>query len=64
MVPVPEQNVSEVTTTERTFVMRVVGGRVHRVNVRKGAVGGDLQRGDRIVTQATDEIRGGDRLTT
>jgi RND family efflux transporter MFP subunit len=60
---------SVVTTTERTFVIRVNRGRAEWVNVRKGApadelieVYGDLQPGDTIVRRATDEIRDGSRL--
>ena len=55
-----------VTTTERTFVVRVTGGRAEWVNVRKlGAAGeqvevvGDLRPGDEIVKRASDEIREG-----
>ena len=58
-----------VATTERTFVIRVPGGRAEWVNVKKGAVSGDLVEvvgplaaGDRIVRRATDEIRNGSPL--
>jgi membrane fusion protein (multidrug efflux system) len=57
---------SVVTTTERTFVIRVKVGRAEWVNVKKGAVSGDLVEvagslvaGDRVVRQANDEIRDG-----
>lgn len=57
---------SVVTTTERTFVIRVNQGRAQWVNVKKGAVSGDLVvvtgslvAGERIVKLATDEIRDG-----
>jgi hypothetical protein len=60
---------SVVTTTERTFVVRIEDGRAEWVNVTKGAADGDLiqvfgnlQSGDRIVRRATDEIREGSRL--
>ncbi|MFN7920484.1 MAG: efflux RND transporter periplasmic adaptor subunit [Bryobacteraceae bacterium] len=55
-----------VTTTERSFVVRVVGGRAEWVNVSRGAVSGDLvevmgslEPGDMVVRRATDEIRNG-----
>ena len=55
-----------VTTTERTFVVRVKGGKAEWVNVVKGAgegdlleVSGALQPGDQVVKRATDEIREG-----
>jgi RND family efflux transporter MFP subunit len=57
---------SIVTTTERTFVIRVENGRAGWVNVRRGSpagdlveVYGDLREGDQIVRRATDEIRNG-----
>jgi membrane fusion protein, multidrug efflux system len=57
---------SIVTTTERTFVIRVKDGHAEWVNVKKGAVSGDLVEvigslvaGDRVVKQANDEIRDG-----
>ena len=59
-----------VTTTERTFVIRLKNGRAEWVNVKKGAsVGAALQvlgllsPGDKIVKRATDEIREGATLT-
>jgi membrane fusion protein (multidrug efflux system) len=62
-------NSSVVTTTERTFVITSVNGRAHWVNVRKGpasgeqiAVRGDLNAGQSVVKQATDEIREGTPL--
>jgi membrane fusion protein, multidrug efflux system len=61
---------SVVTTTERTFVVRIKNGRAEWVNVQKGAADGDLirvigplQPGDRVVKRATDEIREGDVLS-
>lgn len=55
-----------VTTTERTFVIRVVGGKAEWVTVKKGTAAGDnvevqgaLTPGDVIVRRGTDEIRPG-----
>jgi RND family efflux transporter MFP subunit len=55
-----------VTTTERTFVVRVRNHGVEWVNVAKGAsegdlieVSGNLKPGDTVVKRATDEIREG-----
>jgi membrane fusion protein, multidrug efflux system len=60
-----------VTTTERTFVIRVRDGKAEWVNVRKGRpagdaveVLGDLSPDDLVVRRATDEIRDGTRLQT
>ena len=60
-----------VTTTERSFVIRVNGGVAEWVNVSKGATAGDLVEvmgplavGDVIVKRATDEIRPGSTLKT
>jgi membrane fusion protein, multidrug efflux system len=57
---------SVVTTTERTFVIRARNGRAEWVDVRKGSTDGDwvqvfgaIQSGDRVVKQATDELREG-----
>jgi membrane fusion protein, multidrug efflux system len=57
---------SIVTTTERTFVIRVRDGKAEWVNVSKGASVGDLvevvsalQPGDAILKRASDEIRDG-----
>ena len=57
---------SIVTTTERTFVIRVRGDKAEWVNVSKGAAVGDLmtvvgplQPGDAILKRASDEIRDG-----
>jgi RND family efflux transporter MFP subunit len=57
---------SVVTTTERSFVIRVKDGRAEWVDVARGAAAGDqievfgaLSPGDRIVRRATDEIRNG-----
>lgn len=59
-----------VTTTERSFVVRVKDGRAEWVNVSKGAQAGDLVEvfgalaaGDILVRRATDEIRDGSPLT-
>ena len=55
-----------VTTTERTFVIRVTAGKAEWVTVKKGPVAGDfvevagaLVVGDTIVRRGTDEIRAG-----
>lgn len=55
-----------VTTTERTFVIRVTGGRADWVTVKKGPAAGDLIEvqgalavGDVVVKRGTDEIRNG-----
>ncbi len=55
-----------VTTTERTFVIRVRGGHAEWIDVVKAAAGGDLvevhgnlHAGDEVVRRATDEIRDG-----
>lgn len=55
-----------VTTTERTFVIRVTGGKAQWVTVKKGATRGDLVEvigalaaGDVVVRRGTDEIRDG-----
>ncbi len=57
-----------VTTTERSFVIRVANGKAEWVNVAKGVAQGELvevmgalEEGDVIVKRATDEIR--DRST-
>ncbi len=59
-----------VTTTERTFVIRVRDGKAEWVNVRRGATVGDLlevfgeiQAGDQVVRRATDELRPGTPVT-
>jgi len=61
---------SVVTTTERTFVIRNKDGHAEWVDIRKGAVEGDLievlgdlKAADRVVRRATDEIREGSTLT-
>lgn len=58
-----------VTTTERTFVIRLHAGRAEWVDVRKGAQLGDtveifgpLKPGDAVLRRATDEIRNGDSI--
>src|SRR5262245_1138614 len=60
---------SIVTTTERTFVIRVNNGVAQWVNVGRGArvgdlieVFGQLQEGDTIVRRGTDEIREGSKV--
>lgn len=57
------------TTTERSFVIRVVNGRAEWVTVSKGVTLGDrvevlgaLKEGDLVVRRATDEIRDGQPL--
>lgn len=54
------------TTTERSFVIRVSGGKAEWVNVSKGVAVGDLVEvfgavgeGDVVVKRASDEIRNG-----
>lgn len=60
---------SIVTTTERTFVIRVRGGKAEWVNVARGATVGDLVEvfgplnpEDELVRRGTDEIREGTAL--
>jgi membrane fusion protein, multidrug efflux system len=60
---------SIVTTTERTFVIRVNNGVAQWVNVGRGArvgdlveVFGSLREGDTIVRRGTDEIREGSKV--
>jgi RND family efflux transporter MFP subunit len=60
---------SIVTTTERTFVIRVNNGVAQWVNVARGARVGDLievfgplKEGDTIVRRGTDEIREGSKI--
>jgi RND family efflux transporter MFP subunit len=60
---------SIVTTTERTFVVRVNNGVAQWVNVGRGArigdlieVFGPLKDGDTIVRRGTDEIREGSKV--
>ena len=59
-----------VTTTERTFVVRVSNGVAEWVTVSRGARVGDLveifgplKEGDAIVRRGTDEIRQGAKVT-
>ena len=61
---------SIVTTTERTFVIRVTNGVAQWVNVTRGARVGDLievfgalKEGDTVVRRGTDEIREGAKVT-
>ena len=61
---------SIVTTTERTFVIRVNNGVAQWVNVGRGArvgelieVFGALKEGDTIVRRGTDEVREGAKVT-
>jgi len=60
---------SVVTTTERTFVVRDKKGHAEWVDVKKGAMEGDLcevigvlRPGDLVVRRATDELREGTPL--
>src|SRR5260221_3617801 len=60
---------SIVTTTERTFVIRVRDGGAEWVNVRRGASDGEsveifgaLEAGDLVVRRATDKLRDGARM--
>ncbi len=62
---------SVVTTTERSFVIRVRGGIAQYVNVNRGAPAGDLvevsgalAEGDEVVRRGTDEIREGTLVRT
>ena len=62
---------SVVTTTEKTFVIRVTNGRAEWVSVKKGAADGDLVQvagplkpGDVVVRRGTDEIREGSPIKT
>jgi hypothetical protein len=55
-----------VTTTERTFVIRVAAGKAEWITVKKGPGAGDLVEvtgglavGDVVVKRGTDEIRPG-----
>ena len=55
-----------VTTTERSFVIRVTQGKAAYVEVKRGAASGDLvevegplAEGDVIVRRGTDELREG-----
>ena len=57
---------SVVVTTARSFVIRVVNGKTQWVDVQRGRAAGELvevfgnlKPGDRIVRQASDEIRDG-----
>ena len=60
---------SVVTTTERTFVITVINGKAHWVDMRKGpaagenvSVRGQVDVGQEIVKRASDEIREGTPL--
>jgi RND family efflux transporter MFP subunit len=62
---------SVVTTTERTFVIRVRDGVAEWVNVRRGSSDGDwveifgaIEAGDLVVRRASDELREGARVNT
>ena len=55
-----------VTTTERTFVIRIQSGEVEWVDVKRGAamddmveVFGNLKQGDQVAVRGTDELRAG-----
>jgi RND family efflux transporter MFP subunit len=57
---------SVASTTERTFVLRVRGGKVEWVDVKMGLasgslveVFGDLRAGDLVAVRGTDELRSG-----
>ena len=57
---------SVASTTDRTFVMRVRGGRTEWIDVKTGLasgvlveVFGDLQAGDEVLARGTDEIHPG-----
>jgi membrane fusion protein, multidrug efflux system len=57
---------SVASTTDRTFVVRVRGGKVEWVDVRTGLtagplveVFGDLRPGDEVASRGTDELRPG-----
>ena len=60
---------SVVTTSERTFVIRDKDGKAEWVDVKKGAVDGDLievtgnlKAGDRILKRGSDEVREGAKV--
>lgn len=60
---------SIVTTTERTFVIRVENDRAEWVDVKRGAAAGELvevygplREGDMVVKRGSDEIRQGTRV--
>ena len=62
---------SVATTTGRTFVIRVRGGRTEWVDVKTGLtsgslveVFGDLKAGDEIAVRGTDELRSGVSVQT
>ncbi len=62
---------SIVTTTERSFVIRIRGGVAEWVSVTRGSAAGDmvevygtLQAGDVIVRRGSDELREGTRVQT
>jgi membrane fusion protein, multidrug efflux system len=59
-----------VTTTERTFVIRLQNGRAEWVDVRRGpasghgvSVLGPLRAGDLVVRRGSDELRHGSAVT-
>jgi hypothetical protein len=61
---------SIVTTTERTFVVRIRDGIVEWVNVTRGAAAGNLvevfgplNEGDTIAKRGTDELREGAKVS-
>jgi RND family efflux transporter MFP subunit len=62
---------SVASTTDRTFVVRVRGGRTEWVDVKTGLtagplieVFGDLQAGDEVAGRGTDEMRPGTEVRT
>jgi hypothetical protein len=61
---VPSRSVA--STTDRTFVIRVRGGRTEWIDVKPGLtsgalveVFGDLHAGDEVASRGTDEVRPG-----
>jgi len=61
---VPSHSIA--STTDRTFVVRVRGGRTEWIDVKTGLtsgtlveVFGELRPGDEIIARGTDEIRPG-----
>jgi RND family efflux transporter MFP subunit len=58
------------TTTERTFVIRIKNGKAEWVDVKRGAVMGNLvevfgnlDAGDQVAVRGTDELREGAQVT-
>ncbi|MDB5135991.1 MAG: efflux transporter periplasmic adaptor subunit [Mucilaginibacter sp.] len=75
-VPIPSKDstfivpkTAVVTSTEKVFIIKVVNHHAQWVDVKKGfqsgdkmEVYGDLKEGDKVVKQATDEIRDGSEV--